>query len=145
MRREILTLALAFSVAAAGEACRRAPEPTQQAPAAAAPVAVSGVELGNAINADKSVTAKSDTFKPTDTIYVSVKTTGSAASAAVGAKWTYEDGQVVNESAQAIAPTGPATTEFHISKPDGWPEGGYKVEVTLNGTPAGSASFTVKK
>jgi len=36
-------------------------------------------------------------------------------------------------------------TEFHISKPGGWPEGDYKVEVMLNGASAGTKSFKVSK
>jgi hypothetical protein len=44
-----------------------------------------------------------------------------------------------------IAPTGPATTEFHISKPSGWPAGKYKVEISADGAPAGSKEFEVKK
>ena len=40
----------------------------------------------------------------------------------------------MDESEQTIAPTGSAATEFHISKPDGWPAGKYKLEVLLNGT-----------
>ncbi|WNL46030.1 hypothetical protein RKE25_21895 [Dyella sp. BiH032] len=31
-----------------------------------------------------------------------------------------------------------------ISKPDGWPTGNYKVEITLNGQPAGTKEFSVK-
>jgi hypothetical protein len=52
---------------------------------------------------------------------------------------------VVDESTQNIAPTGSAATvtEFHLSKPDGWPAGGYKVEVLLNGTSAGTRDFKV--
>ena len=60
------------------------------------------------------------------------------------ARWTYGDGQVVNESSRAIAPKGPTVTAFHISKPDGWPAGRYKVEITANGAPAGSRDFEVK-
>jgi hypothetical protein len=43
---------------------------------------------------------------------------------ALRSRWTFEDGQVVNES-QNIASSGPAVTEFHISKPDGWLVGKY--------------------
>ena len=53
------------------------------------------------------------------------------------------DGQVVNESTQTIAPTGDARTEFHISKPDGWPSGKYKLEVFLNGSSAATKDFEV--
>jgi hypothetical protein len=51
---------------------------------------------------------------------VSVKTDGSGPSATLTVRWTYQDGQVVDESGQNIAPTDGATvTEFHLSKPDG--------------------------
>ena len=131
--------------------CKKAEEPPKAAPTAAvarqtaAPAAfeVTRVELGTAVGADKRVAAPTTTFKPSDTIYASVVTAGAAPSVAITAKWTYQDGQVVNESSQTIAPTGPAATEFHITKPDGWPAGKYKVEVTANGKPAGTVEFTV--
>lgn len=47
------------------------------------------------------------------------------------------------------ARSGPATlaarTEFHISKPDGWPEGKYHLVIMLNGATAGTKDFEVKK
>jgi len=132
-----------------------APKPQQQAaapqaaaPQAAAPQAqpafhVTRVDLGNAIGADKKVVAPSVTFKPNDTIYASILSEGVSSNAALTVRWTFGDGQVVNESSQNIAPNGPAATEFHIAKADGWPAGKYKVEVSANGKPAGSAEFTV--
>ena len=113
-------------------------------PPAAPAVTVTTVELGNQIGADKRVTQQITSFAPKDTIYATVVTNGSAPSATLTAKWTYQDGQVVNESTQTIAPTGPAATEFHISKPDGWPAGTYKVEVSLNGRSTGTKEFEVK-
>jgi hypothetical protein len=107
-------------------------------------VTVATVELGNQIGADKRVTQQLTSFAPKDTIYATVVTNGSAPSATLTAKWTYQDGQVVNESTQTIAPNGPAATEFHISKPDGWPAGTYRVEVSLNGRSAGTKEFEVK-
>jgi hypothetical protein len=123
------------------------PPPSQQAatpPPAAPAITVTAIELGNQISADKRVTQQGTAFAPTDTIYVSVLTNGSAPSATLTAKWTYQDGQVVNESTQTIAPTGPAATEFHISKPDGWPAGAYKVEISLNGQSTKMKEFEVK-
>ena len=73
-----------------------------------------------------------------------VSTTGAASNATLGAKWTYQDGQTVNDSSQTIAPTGPAVTTFHISKPDGWPAGNYKVEISLDGNAVSSKDFSVK-
>jgi hypothetical protein len=146
-----LGLCLAFIFAACGKSepppppRATAPPPAAPAPPPAAPVVtVTTVELGNQIGADKRVTQQVTSFAPKDTIYATVVTNGSAPSATLTAKWTYQDGQVVNESTQTIAPNGPAATEFHISKPDGWPAGTYKVEVSLNGRSAGTKEFEVK-
>ena len=121
------------------------PPVTTPPPAPApAPVAVASVDLGSAVGADQRVTTPASEFTPQDTIYAAVSTTGSAANAVLNAKWTYQDGQTVNESSQTIAPSGPAVTTFHISKPDGWPAGTYKVEISLDGKPVASKDFSVK-
>jgi hypothetical protein len=113
-------------------------------PAVQAGVKVTDIDVGRSITADKTIAEKTDSFRPADIFYVSVKTDGSGPSATLTARWTYQDGQVVDESRQNIAPTGSATvTEFHLSKPDGWPAGGYKVEVLLNGISAGTREFKV--
>jgi len=147
----LLGLCLAFIFAACGKS-EPPPAPRATAPPAApmtpppaAPaVIVSTVELGNQIGADKRVTQQMTSFAPKDTIYATVVTNGSAPSATLTAKWTYQDGQVVNESTKTIAPTGPAATDFQISKPDGWPAGTYKVEVSLNGRSTETKEFEVK-
>src|SRR5690349_10200205 len=78
------------------------PPPQAQAtpPAPPAPVAfrVVGVELGKAIGGDKKVAAPTTTFAAGDTIYASVASEGAAAQVALKARWTFEDGQLVNES-----------------------------------------------
>ena len=63
------------------------------------------------------------------------------------AKWTYrKNGQkaIVKEDTQTIVSTGAATSEFHVSKPDGWPTGDYQVEIFAADKSAGSKTFTVK-
>jgi len=117
--------------------------PATTPPPSAAP-AVTGVELGKAIQPNKRVVQAQNAFAPADTIYAVVMTDGIADSATLVARWTYEDGQLVDESTQSIMMSGPANTEFHIMKPSGWPAGKYQVQISLNGTPAKSAEFTVK-
>ena len=136
----LLILGLAIGVAACGK--KKADD--SSAPPAAAGLAVTDVDLGRAIGSDKRVTDKTTEFHPNDMIYAVVSTSGTSSSANLKARWTFEDGQVVNESDQSIAPTGDAATEFHISKPDGWPKGKYKVEVLLDGTSAKTKDFEVK-
>jgi len=148
----LLGLGVAFIFAACGKS-EPPPAPRTTAPPPAAPmtpppaaamVTVTTVDLGNQIGADKRVTQPMTSFAPKDTIYATVGTNGSAPSATLTAKWMYQDGQVVNEATQTIAPTGPAVTEFHIAKPEGWPAGTYKVEVSLNGRPSETKEFEVK-
>ena len=110
---------------------------------AASTVSVTDIDVGKAV-ANSRVTDKTGNFKAADTVYTSVHTTGSASAATVMARWTFEDGQVVQESSQSIAPTGDAYTEFHISKPTGLPKGKYKVEVFLDSKSAGTKDFEVK-
>ena len=118
-------------------------------PGAAAPapttstVAVADVDLGRAVS-NARVTDKTDDFKATDTVYTSIHTTGTSTASTLMARWTFEDGQVVDESSQSIAPTGEAWTEFHISKPGGLPKGKYKVEVFLDSKSAGTKEFEIK-
>ena len=125
-----------------------APAPTPAPAPAPAPVGVtvSSVTLGKAIGADKQVTSATETFAKGDTIYASIDTTGSG-SATLAAKWTYsKDGKTVpvKEDTATITPTGPATSEFHISKPDGWPAGTYQVEILVDGKPAATKAFNVQ-
>lgn len=122
-----------------------APPPVAAAPPpAAASFRVNTIDLGNALGAGDRIATPSTDFHSSDTIYASVVTDGASPSVSLTARWTYGDGQLVSESTRTIAPTGPAATEFHISKPDGWPAGHYKVEITANGVSAGSREFEVK-
>ena len=151
---------LALALVAVGlVACKKDPPPapapmpappTTQAPpppAAPAAVTVSSATLGSAVGADKKVTAPKESFAKNDTIYVAVDTTGSG-TAAVKARWTFigKDGKSVpvKEDMQTIQATGPATTEFHISKPDGWPVGDYQVEVLVDDKPVQTKRFRVQ-
>ncbi len=147
-----VAVVLCLCLAAFGAACSKkpaeapapAPPPPAPAPAPAPAVQVTDVQLGTAVGSDRRVTTATAVFRPTDTIYASVLTSGSAASATLTARFTYQDGQLVNESSQTIAPTGSDATEFHISKPDGWPAGQYKVEILLDGLSVSTKAFQVQ-
>lgn len=146
-----LALVAGLALAVGFVACKRAEQPapppappvvaapTPAAPPAPAPFQVTGVEVGNAIGADKRVTAPSSTLAPGDTFYASVATTGTAPSVVLSARWTHVDSdQLIKEETLTIAPNGPASSEFHLSKPDGWPRG------RSNGAPAGVREFSVQ-
>ena len=83
-------------------------------------------------------------FAPADTIYASVTTDGPAQGSTLSARWTFEDGQIVSENRETLGSSGAVDTEFHIAKPDGWPAGRYRLEIALNGQPAGARDFEVR-
>ena len=132
-----------------------APPPTDVSTSAPAPansetsppgVTVSSIDLGKAVGADHKISEPAATFGPKDTIYVAVSTTGTAASSTIGAKWTYGDSaKLVKDDKVTIQPTGSDTTDLSVSNPKGWPAGKYKVEITVDGTVAGTKDFEVQK
>ena len=109
-----------------------------------APVTVAEIEVGKGLNADQTLRDETDDFGVRDTVYAVVRTDGAGTSSQLAAKWTFQDGQTVHESSQAISPAGEARHEFHIEKATAWPKGKYKVEVMLDGVSAGSKEFEIK-
>ncbi|HJR54796.1 MAG TPA: hypothetical protein VJ982_13920 [Gemmatimonadota bacterium] len=101
---------------------------------------VSDVALGRSIGSDMRVTEEVGDFAPTDTIYASVETSGTG-SGTLSARWTFEDGQVVDEGSQSVS--GAGVTEFHVSNPDGWPAGHYEVVISLDGDEVERSGFDV--
>jgi hypothetical protein len=145
MSRRITQWSIAVAaLLGAAAACKKSAPPPPAAPAVV-PLSVSVVTLGKQVGVDKSVAQPLDTFGPKDTIYASVATVGTAANATLVATWTFQTGQVIRTDSQAIAPTAPANTEFHVSKPSGWPAGKYTVTISLNGALAGSKDFEVHR
>jgi len=148
-----LAKATAFGLLlAVASACgKKAKESTSEtspgtiAPPAVTAVQVADVDLGRNIGADKHISDKTDNFKPNDTIYASIHTTGTAQNVNVTTRWLYEDGQLINERTESISPTGDAYTEFHVTKATGWPEGKYTLHVLVNGQEVQTKDFKVEK
>jgi hypothetical protein len=151
--KTIVTSACALLLAGSF-ACKKS-EPPPPAPITMPPVvttmpaavSVSYVTLGNAIGADKRVASPMDTFGAKDTIYASVETRGTGP-ARLRALWSFVRGEKtakVDETTVELNATGPAVTEFHVSKPSGWPKGDYRVDVFLGDAalPATTKSFKV--
>jgi hypothetical protein len=109
-------------------------------------VRVTDVDLGTAVGPDNRVTAANvtDTFRPTDMIYASVATDGAASGSSLTARWTYEDGQVVDETTETLTAAGPSVTQFHIMKPDGFPTGSYQLEILVDGRSVERKDFAVR-
>jgi hypothetical protein len=103
---------------------------------------VTGLRLGRGIAADASATGATATFKPNDTVYLSVQTAG-VGSGTIGVRWTY-GGRVIDEPKKQVSYRDVAYTEFHLQSVRGFPPGEYTVEVFLDGQSAGSRTFHVE-
>lgn len=130
-------------------AAEPAPVAPAPMPAPAATASVTGVDLGNTVGADMRVATPMGTFSPKDTIYAAVITATSDPAASVagklGAKWTHVDSnQTVHEESKDFTFAGDGVTDFQISKPDGWPTGKYKVEISLDGNVVQTREFEVR-
>jgi len=132
---------------AADTAPSAAPAPMTGAPppmAEAASVNVASVTVGKSAAADKSV-ATTAMFAPKDEIIVSVRTDGAANNANVGAKLTFQDGQVAGEQSATLNTSGAETTNITFKNANGWPAGKYRAEVMVDGKAAGTPQeFEVK-
>jgi len=150
----------AAASSAAAPAASTAPAPSSSAPAAAATTAkaaapapadgfkVASLTVGDAVDAEHKVRKAQDRFAPTQkTLYASVITQGNTDGATLNATWRYLEGkgQLVSSISQRVATTGPATTTFKVENPDLWPEGKYKVDISLDGKVVESQAFEVKK
>ena len=118
----------------------------QTPPPAAGVVSVVNISLGKALGPDKKIATATDAFAKGDTIYAVVETTGSG-KATLKARWAYHKGDKtasVSEDSKTISANGPEATEFHVSKPDGWPLGDYQVEISFDDKSVGTKKFVVK-
>lgn len=119
---------------------------TARADASDSSFRVATLTLGSAIDAGYAVTAPATRFAAdTPVIYASVATTGRTASATLGARWRYLEGQgvLVNELSQTVAADGPAVTTFKVQNPNRWPAGRYAVEISLDGKLVAQRDFEV--
>jgi ABC-type transport system substrate-binding protein len=148
LSRTLFAAAIAGAVLVGCKQSEPAPAPTpaptaEPAPAATAPATVSSVTLGNAIGTDNTIATPLTTFAAGDTIHASVATDGGTAGS-LTARWTHVDSdQVVHEETRQV-PAGQQVTEFRISKPDGWPTGRYRLDVSLDGNPVQASDFEVR-
>ena len=113
--------------------------------AAATGLRVTDVALGKAMRGDTAVVDDIDDFARTDTVHAVVKHEGAATDARITARWTFQDGQVVDERSETVtaAAGAPAYTHFMISKATPWPTGNYTLRVLVNGTEVESEEFAI--
>ncbi len=106
------------------------------------PLKVATIQLGRALNSDKSIATHVTRFKPDQTVYVSVLTEGPG-TGEIAAKWTF-GGRVISEESKRVSYTQSAATEFHIVYAGGFPKGTYTVELLVDGTVADTREFRIE-
>ena len=122
------------------------------APAPAPTASVASVDIGSAVGADMKISAAASSFKPKDTVHVSIGTATSDPAATVagkvGAKLTYMNGaeeMLVSDESRDLNLTGAGGTNFQFAKPDGWPAGKYRLDISLDGKVVQTKEFEVTK
>jgi len=107
------------------------------------PLRVSTIQLGRALGADNSIATHTTTFKPDETVYVSVLTEDTGAGS-ITARWMLA-GQKVSEETKNVSYSGSAATEFHLQSADRFPPGQYVVEILVDGQRVGERTFRVNE
>ena len=141
---------------AATIAARPAAAPTKAAPGAPTPSPaparaafhINAVTLGSAVDGARHISKPATQFVPDDkTIYASVASTGVTQDTALNARWSYLEGagQLISSVTQRLASDGAATTTFTLHNPDLWPEGKYKLQISVDGKVVDTSTFTISK
>ena len=146
-----LPLAFAVAVVAASACAKKEPPPPPQptpAPVVEVPTPVPSARLERitvtkSVGADKSPGEAAASFGKKDTVYVSFWVASAPVGTELKARWSDPKGTQLTEDTIVTDKAGDGYTEFHAAKKSGWAPGTYKVDLFLNGQPAGSTTFTV--
>jgi hypothetical protein len=102
------------------------------------------VDMGRHVDSARKISDKTDDFAPTDTIYASLHTSGTANTPAVSARWTFQDGSVLDERAVDVTTAEDAYTAFFIARPQGFAKGKYTLHVIIDGKEVRTKDVTVR-
>lgn len=144
MKRMLALLVVASSCRSEMPAPVPAPPPPPPVPAAAAAPAARlvSLELGRVTGKAREGRDVTATFGPRDILYVAVAAEGVTRPTPVTTRWIFGE-KLLHEESQDLPAGDSARTEFHIKKASGWEPGAYRVEVLLDGRPAGTKEFSV--
>jgi hypothetical protein len=106
---------------------------------------VSMIMIGKKLGPNNLIIEPTFQFAPADTVFLSVGTEGTPASAKIGTKWVSQKGEVLDSSEQEIHPKGPENTAFKVARPKGWAVGVYKVTIFTDGDSVDTKTFQVRK
>lgn len=152
MKRVTIALVLVVGASLAAFGCKKkeaavyVPPPAAEAtapPAAMQGARVERVTTAKAVNPDDSPGETAATFGKGDTVYVSMWTANAPVGTEIRARWIGPDGTQFNEDRIVTDKAGDGYTSFYARNRNGWAPGNYRVEILLNGQPAGTTAFVV--
>ena len=114
-----MRVALALLLALSAVAC----EPSE-------PLNVVTIQTGKSLNTDHSIGTHAASFRPKDTMYVSVLTEGRGAGK-VTVKWSL-NGRVLHQLTKKLSYNDQAATDFRFQAADEFPLGDYTIEVLID-------------
>ena len=106
------------------------------------PLVPGPIQIGRTVNSDESVGTIAMRFKRGETIYAALLTEGPGAGT-VKARWSFR-GATISEEEKSVSYTEGAATGFRLQYAGGLPPGDYKLELSVDGTLAGSRDFVVE-
>jgi len=147
-------IATAVALAVSTVACQKKVETAAYPPAGSEPPAalatavpagarVERITVAKAVNADDSPGEAATAFGRADTVYVSMWTASAPVGTEIAARWFGPNGQQLNEDKIVTDKAGDGYTSFHAANVKGWAPGTYRVDILVNGAPAGSTTFTI--
>ena len=153
-KQGLFLIASAIVLAAATVACKKKVEVAAPAPASEPPVAmetavpagarIERITVAKAVNADHSPGEAATAFGTKDTVYVSMWTASAPVGTEITARWFGPDGKQLGTDDKVVTDkAGDGYTSFHAANTKGWTPGTYRVDILLNGAPAGSTTFTI--
>lgn len=96
-------------------------------------LSVIDIDMGRHIDVERKISDKTDDFAPTDTIYASVHSSGTANNGVLVGRWTFQDGTLIDTQTDTVATSGDARTAFFIVSPTGFAKGKYTLHVLADG------------
>jgi hypothetical protein len=147
-----LAIALIGVVVAASACAKKEPPapppaptamPTVEVPTPVPAARLDKITVTKSVNADKSPGETAASFGKKDTVYVSFWVADAPAGTELKARWSDPKGTQLTEDKVVTDKAGSGYSEFHAAKKSGWAPGTYKVDLFLNGQPAGTVNFTV--
>ncbi|MFN2384802.1 MAG: hypothetical protein ABR576_00675 [Thermoanaerobaculia bacterium] len=153
-RASVHALLLLFAASIAAFGCRKKEETAVASPppameVTAPPAGMQGgarverITTAKAVNADDSPGETTAAFGKADTVYLSMWTANAPVGTEIRARWIGPDGKQFNEDRIVTNKAGDGYTSFYARNRNGWAAGNYRVEILINGQPAGTAAFLV--